>query len=278
MSDYKRAFVLMPFREPIGSYYPAIFKPALEAVGYYVTRADDLFTPQPVMQDIQASILAADLILCEMSDRNPNVFYELGLAHAIGKPAILISRKADDIPFDLRHVRVILYDSTEAGWESKLREDIGAAAQAVVTSSEIWPPPLIDVSPTLRTNIPASPSIETGPIRGELKVHERGHRIRSRSDAGLTSFAGVPNNPVLEVDILFEPSDSMQLAKIELQIGDRRTDALVLPTSLLERVENHSVLFEVPHEVAHGIKVGQLWVLAGGQTWPSRAFPVEFDQ
>jgi len=154
MSDYKRAFVLMPFREPIGSYYPAIFKPALEAVGYNVTRADDLFTPQPVMQDIRDSILAADLILCEMSDRNPNVFYELGLAHAIGKPAILISRKADDIPFDLRHVRVILYDSTEAGWENKLQEDIGVAAQAVVTSTEIWPPSLIDVSPMPHMNIP----------------------------------------------------------------------------------------------------------------------------
>lgn len=240
------------------------------------------------MLDIQDSILAADLILCEMSGRNPNVFYELGLAHAIGKPAILISRKEEDIPFDLRHVRTILYDSTEAGWEDKLQEDIKAAAQAVMILNEIWPPPLIPVPSDLANetgtsskrdpNIPASPSIETGPIRGELKVHERGHRIRSRFDAGLTSFAGVPNNPVLEVDILFEPSDSMQLAKIELQIGDRRTDALVLPTSLLERVENHSVLFEVPHEVAHGIKVGQLWVLAGGQTWPSRAFPVEFDQ
>ena len=138
----------MPFCHSFSSYYPAIFKPALEAVGYIVTRADDLFTPRPIMLDIQDSILAADLILCEMSGRNPNVFYELGLAHAIGKPAILISRKKDDIPFDLRHVRVILYDPTEAGWESKLQEEIGLAAQAVVTSSEIWPPPLIDVSPT----------------------------------------------------------------------------------------------------------------------------------
>ncbi|MCK4430865.1 MAG: hypothetical protein KAW19_06135 [Candidatus Aminicenantes bacterium] len=139
----KKAFVLMPFRLPFNSYYPAIFKPALEAAGYTVTRADDLFTPRPIMLDIQKSILEADLLLCEMSDRNPNVFYELGLAHAIGKPAILISRKEDDIPFDLRHLRVILYDYTEAGWESKLRDNIKAAAQAVATSDEIWPPPLI---------------------------------------------------------------------------------------------------------------------------------------
>jgi hypothetical protein len=152
MDNSRRAFVLMPFDHPFNSYYPAIFKPALEAVGYNVTRADDLFKPQPIMLDIQESILAADLILCEMSGRNPlcemsgrnpNVFYELGLAHAVGKPAILISRREEDIPFDLRHVRVILYDFTEAGWEAKLRADIEAAAQVVATSNKIWPPSLI---------------------------------------------------------------------------------------------------------------------------------------
>src|SRR5215470_16813722 len=95
MAGAKKAFILMPFSPPFDSYYPQIFKPALEAAGYTVSRADDIFTPQPIMLDIQQSIVEADLILCEMSGRNPNVFYELGLAHAIGKPAILISRKHD---------------------------------------------------------------------------------------------------------------------------------------------------------------------------------------
>ena len=100
----------MPFGRRYDDYYTDIFKPALEVALYGVSRADDLFTPQPIMLDIQKSILEADLILCEMSERNPNVFYELGLAHAIGKPAILVSRKEEDIPFDLRHIRVIVYD------------------------------------------------------------------------------------------------------------------------------------------------------------------------
>jgi hypothetical protein len=79
MSETKKAFVLMPFKEPYNSYYPAIFRPALESAGYSVSRADDVFTPRPVMLDVQKAILDADLILCEMSERNPNVFYELGL-------------------------------------------------------------------------------------------------------------------------------------------------------------------------------------------------------
>jgi len=143
MTGTKKAFVLMPFRQPYDFYYTAIFKPALEVASYGVSRADDLFTPRPIMLDIQKSILEADLILCEMSERNPNVFYELGLAHAIGKPAILVSRKEEDIPFDFRHIRIIVYDYSLAGWENKLRQDITAAAQAVTESSEVWPPPMI---------------------------------------------------------------------------------------------------------------------------------------
>jgi hypothetical protein len=139
----KRAFVLMPFKKPYDSYYPAIFKPALEAVGYEVKRADDLFAPRPIMLDVQRLILEADLVLCEMSGKNPNVFYELGLAHATGRPAILVSNSEKDIPFDLRHVRIIVYDYTSAGWETKLREAIKAAALAVETSETIWPPPLV---------------------------------------------------------------------------------------------------------------------------------------
>lgn len=139
----KKAFVLMPFSEPYNSYYPALFKPALEAAGYDVTRADDLFTPRPIMLDIQRSIVDADIILCEMSEKNPNVFYELGLTHAIGKPAILVSRIQDDIPFDLRHVRIIVYDTAYPGWEDRLRNEIVMAAASIEQAEEIWPPPLI---------------------------------------------------------------------------------------------------------------------------------------
>jgi hypothetical protein len=138
-----KAFVLMPFAKPINDYYQRIFRPALEAAGYSVSRADDLFAPRPIILDIQESIGQADLILCEMTDKNPNVFYELGLAHALGKPAILLSQRQGDIPFDLRHIRVILYDPAEVGWDESLRELIIAAARACRTSQNQWPPALV---------------------------------------------------------------------------------------------------------------------------------------
>lgn len=166
--DTKKAFVLMPFREPYDSYYAAIFKPALEAASYAVSRADDLYSPTPIMHDIQKSIINAQLVLCEMSERNPNVFYELGLAHAIGKPAILVARKEDDIPFDLRHIRVIVYDYTRAGWEQGLLRSITAAAQAVNDASEVWPPPM-----TVAPGLTARDFFKANDYPSEIKTHLR---------------------------------------------------------------------------------------------------------
>jgi len=99
----------------------------------------------PVIRDIQEAIRRADLVLCEMTDRNPNVFYELGLAHAVGKPAILVSSAEEDVPFDLRHIRIIFYNYRLAGWEAKLKKEICSAATAVIRSAEVWPPPLAGV-------------------------------------------------------------------------------------------------------------------------------------
>ena len=143
MNNRNRAFVLMPFSQPFDSYYSAIFKPALESAGFDVLRADDIYTPRPVMLDIRDSIMASDIILCEMTGRNPNVFYELGLAHAVGKPAILLSTTEEDIPFDLRHIRVIYYEPLLAGWESKLHNAIKKSAIAAISSDTVWPPSLL---------------------------------------------------------------------------------------------------------------------------------------
>jgi len=153
MSLKKKAFVLMPFKNPYNSYYDEIYSPALREAGCRVSRADDMFTPHPVMNDVRQGIIDADLILCEMTERNPNVFYELGLAHAIGKPAILISREEEDIPFDLRHIRYFTYDRTLTNWAERLKENIIRAAGDATASSVIWPPPLLSFSAGRKSSV-----------------------------------------------------------------------------------------------------------------------------
>jgi len=63
-------------------------------------------------------------VLVELTTRNPNVFYELGLAHALEKPVVPVSLNEADIPFDLKHIRVIYYDMTDPFWGSKLLDKV----------------------------------------------------------------------------------------------------------------------------------------------------------
>jgi hypothetical protein len=97
-----------------------------------VRRADDFFTAGSLVQDVWAAIISARLIVADCTDRNPNVFYEIGLAHAIGQATILLTQRADDIPFDLRHLRYISYQLTprgmkdfEATFKETVRNELG---------------------------------------------------------------------------------------------------------------------------------------------------------
>lgn len=190
-----KAFVLMPFGKPHYGYFATIFSPALADAGFEATKADDLYAPRPIMDDIRQRILEADLVLCDMSGRNPNVMYELGLAHAIGKTAILVSASAKDIPFDLQHVRAIVYDRKLAGWDTKLRQGIAAAAREASTLAIPWPPPLAaptttsDAVPGVVRVFPNLPSCEQEILR-ELATSRT---VRLFLQLGKTVLVGTPN-------------------------------------------------------------------------------------
>jgi nucleoside 2-deoxyribosyltransferase len=69
------------------------------------------------MRDIWKQINQAKVVIADLTFKNPNVFYELGLAHAIGKPVVLIAQTIDDIPFDLRSVRIVIYTDSPKGYD-----------------------------------------------------------------------------------------------------------------------------------------------------------------
>nr|WED67880.1 hypothetical protein PJ912_16450 [Pectobacterium colocasium] len=58
----------------------------------------------------------------QISDKNPNVFYEAGIAHALGKEVILLARHIGDVPFDLRHLRIITYLNNGEGIANMIRQ------------------------------------------------------------------------------------------------------------------------------------------------------------
>jgi hypothetical protein len=79
------------------------------------TRADDFFTAHEVITDVWTAIIGARIIIADCTGRNPNVFYEIGMAHVAGKPVVPITQRNADVPFDLRHIRYLLYEYTPRG-------------------------------------------------------------------------------------------------------------------------------------------------------------------
>ncbi len=115
----------MPFNAPIGPYYDQLYKPAIEKAGLKAVRADtDIFGTGKIIDQIWRGINEAKVLVAELTGRNPNVFYELGLAHALGRPVVLVSADENDVPFDLRHIRVIYYKTTDPFWGQRLIEKV----------------------------------------------------------------------------------------------------------------------------------------------------------
>lgn len=102
-------FVLMPFAPEFDDIYRYGIKEACEKAGTYAERVDEQFYHERILDRIYNQIAKADIIIADMTGRNPNVFYEAGYAHALGKPTILLTQNSDDIPFDLKHHHHIVY-------------------------------------------------------------------------------------------------------------------------------------------------------------------------
>jgi len=117
-------FVVMPFDDEFRDTYELGIKPACIEAGADCERVDEQLFLENILERIYGQIEKADLIVAEMSGRNPNVFYEIGYAHGIGKHAILLTRNADDIPFDLKHFPHVVYEGKITKLKSELQKTV----------------------------------------------------------------------------------------------------------------------------------------------------------
>lgn len=99
---------MMPFSANFNPVYAKLQEIAT-SIGMECLRADDIWNANAVIQDVVGLIDKASVVICDCTGRNPNVFYEIGLAHAFGREVILITQNSEDIPFDLRHIRYLTY-------------------------------------------------------------------------------------------------------------------------------------------------------------------------
>lgn len=128
--DATLAAAMMPFSAEFNFVFAALQSAAV-ASGMRCLRADNIWDDDVIIQDVVKLIGTARVVICDLTDKNANVFYETGIAHAIGQDVILIAQHESDIPFDLRHIRHIRYLPNEQGLQD-LAEKVSKRLQALV--------------------------------------------------------------------------------------------------------------------------------------------------
>lgn len=137
IKDFEAAdvFVIIPFRNEFQTVYKQVIKPVVEGVGLSIRRGDDFFSGQRIMDEVWSSLVNSKLCIAECTGLNPNVFYELGIAHMLGIPTILIMREGHEIPFDIHDRRVIMYQEGEEGFRD-LHQHLHKAVQTELLSHD----------------------------------------------------------------------------------------------------------------------------------------------
>lgn len=128
--DKKLVAVMMPFDASFNPVYE-ILQSAIRDLGMICQRADDIWFNEHIIQDVALLLSKASIVVCDLSDRNPNVFYEAGIAHTLGKDVILIAQSKHDIPFDVASIRHIQYLRNGEGLE-QLYRDVHARISTLV--------------------------------------------------------------------------------------------------------------------------------------------------
>lgn len=129
--QHSDCFVLMPFAKEFDDVYDAIAEAAHE-VNFFCRRADDVYGGGHIMEDILKGIGNAEIVIADLTSRNPNVFYELGIAHMVKdiEKVILITQDMEDVPFDLRQFRCVVYEQSPRGF-GQLKRDIAKAINEI---------------------------------------------------------------------------------------------------------------------------------------------------
>lgn len=107
--------VMMPFDPLFNDVFATLKRTARKFRGITCLRADDIWDDPAVIQDVFSLIYRSGIVVCDCTGRNPNVFYEAGIAHSLGREVILITQSKEDVPFDLQHLRFIHYTNDQKG-------------------------------------------------------------------------------------------------------------------------------------------------------------------
>jgi len=191
MATPRLCFVIMPFSEERTEVYKHGIAPACQRAGFAAVRVDELKGHFNINRKIIEHIFSSDAVIAEISDHNPNVFYEMGVAHAIGNKTIMIAQNAKALPFDISNYRCLIYKQSVDGLK-QLQEEIVESLHELEKWSRQPSNPVQDFKPydafvsagaveTLRRELQqkeallraSAPKAELDKLRNELRAKEK---------------------------------------------------------------------------------------------------------
>jgi hypothetical protein len=136
-SEPSRVFVVMQFSSPYNELYLEVVRPVCKEFGVEAVRADETYGPGLIIADVVRQIDEAKFIIAEITPANPNVYYEVGYAHARGKPTILIAERGiEKLPFDLSPFRTLFYENSIDG-KRRVEEGLRRHIKAILDPSGV---------------------------------------------------------------------------------------------------------------------------------------------
>lgn len=186
-------FVLMPLAPEFRDIYMFGIKDAAKEAGAHAERVDEQVFVEGMLDRIFNQINKADVVVADMTGKNPNVFYEVGYAHALDKIVLLITQSVDDIPFDLKHRQHIVYGRSIESLKTELAPKIRWAITEAALRAEGLSPESISVRVSGR-DLPRQGSLEGAPeIVGMVKGSDFSLEliVRNESDSPVDSISHV---------------------------------------------------------------------------------------
>ncbi len=131
LREPSEVFVVMQFTPPYNELYNDVIVPLCKKLDLSAIRADEAYGPGIIVSEIAKQIIDAKVIIADITPKNPNVYYEVGYAHALNKPTILIAESPTQLPFDVSPYRVLFYENTIGG-KNKIEKGLQKHLSAIL--------------------------------------------------------------------------------------------------------------------------------------------------
>ena len=207
MADKSRVFFIMPFEQEFFDLYEEFKNRFGETFDF--SHAGDLDNQQSIIKDIVVGIAEADIIIADLTGLNPNVFYELGIAHAMNKKTIIITQNVEDLPFDIKYYRVVQYSFNYKQFLLFMGE-MEKLLIGTIAGSVNYGNPVNDFAPksTVSVEIPASENATAATNSADEEADEE--------DLGFLDFmANIEERGVLILNEVMAIKDGMEAVSSE---------------------------------------------------------------